>query len=536
MATAAALAVTEPASTGIGGDMFCLFYDAKQKRTRALNGSGRSASKASLQDVREALGLKDGQKGVIPRTSGLAVSTPGAAAGWVDTVEKFGSGKLSLQQILQPAIDLAEEGFAVHQISAKLWVNHEDKLRKASINGAEMLKPDDLSPQGLRAPYPGEVFKNANMAKTFRLLAEKGKAGFYEGPVADAIVQVVKEQGGVLSLDDLRHHAQTGSQEVDPIAMRFHGQGLTEAIDLWEHPPNGQGLVALIALGVLGEMEKAGQIRAFEQKDHNSVEYLHALIEALRIGFTEASWHVSDTEHYDIPVKDLLSEEYLKKRASEFSAAKAIDYLRTTSPAWSSSDTVYFAVTDPEGNAASFINSVYHSFGSAIIPKGTGFCLQDRAANFALGPKQHPNVYAPRKRPYHTIIPAMITNADGTLNTCYGVMGGFMQPQGHIQVFMNMFVFGMNPQEALDAPRICLDTIGTSAESKVGEHHVDVEPGIATEILDGLRQLGHSIRTKDGYPRNKFGRGQVIRRSVDNGQLVWSAGSDLRGDGHASPL
>lgn len=267
------------------------------------------------------------------------------------------------------------------------------------------------------------------------------------------------------------------------------------------------------------------------------VRYLHAVIEALRLGFSDGRYYISDPEVVKIPVDELLSPSYLAERCSDFSPAKAIDTITHSIPLAFASDTVYFSVADPEGNACSFIISNYAGFGTGIIPAGCGFTLQNRGANFTLQPPDHPNIYAPGKRPYHTIIPAMITNqSDGSLNTCYGVMGGFMQPQGHLQVLMNLLVFGMSPQEALDAPRICIETCGNDSVSLAGVDEVYIEEGIPPEVVDGLKALGHRTFVLEGHDRGHFGRGQVIRRSEEDGIRVWSAGSDLRGDGMAAPL
>lgn len=366
-------------------------------------------------------------------------------------------------------------------------------------------------------------------------MAKHGKKGFYEGEVAEQIIKVVTDLGGRLTLDDLKHHAEIGTEEVDAISLKVNGLGLKQPIMLWEHPPNGQGLVALIALGILQEWEKAGKIKTFTKEDQNSTEYLHAIIEALRLAFSDAVHYISDPNVVKVPIKELLSPAYLSDRGSVFSKNHAIESIRHGTPLAFSSDTVYFSVTDPEGNACSFIISNYAGFGTGIIPKGCGFTLQNRGANFTLQPADHPNVLAPRKRPYHTIIPAMITNVDGSLNTCFGVMGGFMQPQGHIQVIMNMFVFGMNPQEALDAPRVCIETIGTDSVSKAGDI-IYLEEGMPEATVEGLKKLGHNVTVLTGHQRQQFGRGQIIRRSEEEGQLIWSAGSDQRGDGHASPL
>ncbi|KAH0563366.1 hypothetical protein GP486_002056 [Trichoglossum hirsutum] len=565
VAVAAALNVTEPSSTGIGGDMFCLYYCAETKNIRALNGSGRSASNAILERTRRELGIPDGETGVIPTTSIHSVTVPGAAAGWVDTVEKFGNGKLSLQQILSPAIELAEAGFPVSELASFFWREGETLIRKASPNFHEILKPDPKSGHdGFRAPLPGELFRNPYLAETFKRLASLGKKGFYEGPTAESIIKVIQDLGGHLDLEDLKKHGELGSEDVDPISLRFNGQdiGITpsqhvdgeigeEGIEIWECPPNGQGIVALMALGILEELERTKKVRKFLEGDHNCAEcvgfpsfnrdtkklhrYLHAIIESLRIAFADACWFVTDPDVEDVPTKSMLTPSYLAERAKLFDPTKASTSLPHGSPAHQHCDTVYFAVTDRWGNGASFINSLYGGFGSAIIPKGTGFTLQNRGASFSLL-ADHPNVLRPNKRPYHTIIPAMLTNpADGSLHTVYGVMGGFMQPQGHVQVLLNMLVFKLNPQAALDAPRICIGA-GMPEQGKVLDKTIYIEEGISDEVVEALKGLGHEVQVLKGWKRGMFGRGQVIRVHNENGQVVYSAGSDPRGDGMAVPL
>ncbi|KAL8833319.1 MAG: hypothetical protein Q9170_004344 [Blastenia crenularia] len=552
VAVAAALNMTEPSSTGIGGDMFCLFYSAKEKKVRALNGSGRSSKNSTLAQMRHDLGLKPGEFGDIPVRSVHAVTTPGAAAGWVDTVEKFGSGKLSLEQILTPAIELGEEGFPVSELASVFWRESEEMIRKASPNYGEMLKSDKNAPDGKRAPLPGEMMKNSTLANTFRLLAKHGKQGFYSGPVAEALVKVVQDLGSHFAKDDLTYHAQQGSEEVDAIKLRFNGQHIgkvfnhpvdgqpgrsadEEGVDIWEHPPNGQGIVALMALGILEELERTGKIPTFKESDHNSAEYLHAVIESLRIAFADANWFVTDPNVEKVPTQGMLSRSYLASRAKLFDPQKASDIIDHGSPAHNHSDTVYFAVTDKDGNAASFINSNYAGFGTGIIPKGCGFTLQNRGSNFSLV-ENHPNALAPRKRPYHTIIPALVTNArDGSLHTVYGVMGGFMQPQGHVQVLLNMLTFKYNPQAALDAPRICIGA-GTPDQGKVLDRTVYLEEGIGADVERRLRELGHEVQVLRSWERGLFGRGQVIRCHVEEGRNIYSAGSDPRGDGAAVPV
>jgi gamma-glutamyltranspeptidase/glutathione hydrolase len=266
--------VTEPSMTGIGGDCFCLFYNAHAKKVHALNGSGRAPANTSLEGLKKDLGIS-GREGSIPVGSVHAVTVPGAAAGWVDAAEKFGSGNLSLEQILTPAIEYAEKGFPVSEFSAYLWKQGEILIKSASPNGAEMLKKDSSTQDGCRAPGPGEIMKNPTLANTFRLLAKHGKKGFYEGSVAEALVKVVSDLGGHMTLDDLKNHARIGSEEPDAICLNYKGQGVNVergGVNVWEHPPNGQGIVALIALGILEQLEKAGKIKKWSAKDHNSIE------------------------------------------------------------------------------------------------------------------------------------------------------------------------------------------------------------------------------------------------------------------------
>ncbi|KAH8820920.1 putative gamma-glutamyltransferase ywrD [Xylogone sp. PMI_703] len=548
VAVAAGLNLTEPCSTGIGGDMFCLFYNAKTKKVEAMNGSGRAGMKYTLENVRSKLGLKDGEEARIPLKHPLTVTVPGAAAGWVDTVERFGSKKLTMEQILAPAIEMAEKGYPVSDIASHGWRSGAQGLMDASPNYAEMLKKDDAAPGGYRGPMPGELFKSPNLALTFKTLAKEGKKGFYTGRIAEEIVKVVQEQGGMLELEDLKRHMELGTEPVEPISYVFRGQGYGKSkgkftdsaegdhgIEVWEHPPNGQGIVALMTLGILEALEEAGKIPTFKETDHNSVEYLHAVIESLRIAFADASWWVADPNCYKIPMKELVSKKYLAERAKLFDPTKASkEVFDVGSPAHNHSDTVYFSVSDKYGNAISFINSNFMGFGSAIIPKGCGFTLQNRGGNFSLE-KDHPNAIAPGKRPYHTIIPALTTNVhDGSLHSVYGVMGGFMQPQGHVQVLLNMLTFKYNPQAALDAPRICIgaDEIPGSHQERV----VYLEEGISEEVCEKLKAMGHEAVIVKGYMENMvFGRGQIIRSHEEGGQIVYSAGSDPRGDGAAYP-
>lgn len=369
--------------------------------------------------------------------------------------------------------------------------------------------------------------------------------------MADALIQAVQARGGRLAMEDLRLHADCGSEEVDAISIKLNGQDVgkvkqgavggqtiesdeSQVIEVWEHPPNGQGVVALMALGILAELERTGKIRTFVGRDHNCAEYLHALIESLRIAFADARWWVTDPNVEQVPTQGLLSPSYLAERAKLFNPNKASNVSHHGSPAHNHCDTVYFAVTDKLGNGISFINSLYGSFGTCIVPQGCGFPLHNRGANFELQ-EGHPNAIAPQKRPYHTIIPALVTNSsDQSLHTIYGVMGGFMQPQGHVQVLLNMLTFKHNPQAALDAPRFCIGA-GTPEGGKVLDQTVHLEEGIDEKVAEQLKGMGHQVQMIKGYERDIFGRGQVIRHHMENGRRVFSGGSDPRGDGAAFP-
>ena len=414
-----------------------------------------------------------------------------------------------------------------------------------------MLKTDPSAKDGKRAPMPGELMYNPTLANTFRVLAKEGKKGFYEGHIAEALAEVVQDLGGHITVEDMENHGKLGTEPTEPISLKFSGQKIgavqskgldgqpsqsasEHGVEVWEHPPNGQGMVALMALGILEELENTNCIRTFTEKDHNCAEYLHAVIEALRIAFTDAAWFVTDPSVVKVPTAEMISHPYLAERAKIFNPKKASTKLVHGSPAHNQSDTVYFATTDKYGNGCSFINSNFGGFGTCIIPKGCGFTLQNRGAGFSLQ-EGHPNVFAPSKRPYHTIIPAMLTNPDdGSLHTVYGVMGGFMQPQGHVQVLLNMLAFKYNPQAALDAPRICIGA-GMPDAGDVFDT-VYLEEGIGEDVAEELRKMGHDVEIVTGYKRGLFGRGQVIRCHFEEGRHIYSAGSDPRGDGGAFPV
>ncbi|KAJ1308438.1 hypothetical protein OPQ81_004143 [Rhizoctonia solani] len=517
VAVSAALNVTEPTSCGIGGDAFCLFYDASKKTIRALNGSGRSPKALNIDVAR-----KNGATGRQLTERDLnSVTVPGAAAAWVDTVAKLGSGKVSFEEVMTPAIRLAEEGVPISELTAISWKRSEDLIKSASQSADSMLING-------RAPLAGEVMRLPDLARTFRTLVSEGKNGFYTGRIAEAIVELIRSKGGVMELSDLADHE---TDFVEPIKYTYAGE-----VTLWECPPNGQGITALMALGILEAAQEIGKIKPLLEIEHNSVEYLHALIEALRLAFADTQYYVSDPKVNKVPVEEMLSKEYLRKRAENFNPNASIPDVHHGNPT-ASTDTVYFSVTDQWGNGCSFIQSNYAGFGTGAIPKGCGFTLQNRGSGFVLE-EGHPNQLAGGKRPYHTIIPALATRGD-ELFLVYGVMGGFMQPQGHIQVLLNI-LRGFTPQAALDAPRFCISAGSPDASvdnaRKAGDINSEVyfEAGIPDETVQKLREMGHDARQVTGFARAMMGRGQVIQK-LPGKELIWAAGSDQRGDGHAAP-
>ncbi|NDJ52119.1 MAG: gamma-glutamyltransferase family protein [Chloroflexi bacterium] len=492
VATAAALNVTEPCSTGLGGDCFMLFYDAATRSVSALNGSGRAPQSLNFDAL-----AADGFVKELPPFHAHTVTVPGACAGWVDTVERFGS--LPLSDILAPAIRLAQEGFPVAPLTAYFWGRGAERQLGNSAGGQELLING-------RAPGAGEVFSNPTLGKVLQSIAETGKEDFYRGWIAEAIVSTVQDHGGLMSLDDLAHHTSTWEE---PISTIYDG------VRLYECPPNGQGLTALLALNILSQFDLP--------ENPLSVERLHLVIEALRLAFADTRWFVADPVHNPAPLDELLSAAYAAERAKLINREQAtIDQI--TGVPVAGSDTVYLTVVDGEGNACSFINSNYMGFGTGIVPSGTGFSLQNRGHGFSLNPN-HPNALTPGKRPYHTIIPAMATReSDGSLFASFGVMGGFMQPQGHLQVLLSLVADGLSPQDALDQPRVCIE------DGRAGGRTA-LEEGIPVAVMAQLAAMGHPVRPASGQSRAIFGRGQIILRDPVSGVLA--GGSDPRADGLA---
>ena len=481
----AMLHVTEPTSTGLGGDMFALHFEASTGRVTALNGSGRAPLGRALADV-----ARD-ERGQIPQLHGDAVTVPGVCAGWFDLIARHGT--MPLSELLVPAIETAESGFEVGPITAAAWERNLGQLRSR-----------ELTLDG-RAPRAGEVFRNPELARVLERIAVNGRSAFYEGPVAEAIAAAARRYGSALTADDLARHESTW--EGRPIAVAYRG------VRVWECPPNGQGLAALLALAILEELP----VHPF-----GSVERAHLQVEALRIAFADARWYVADPAVSPAPLQSLLSRSYASERRRLIDPIRAAARVDHGVPA-GIPGTVYFCAVDAAGNACSYVSSTYMGFGTGIVPEGLGFSLQNRGRGFSLD-AGHANVFAPGKRPYHTIISGMLTRDDGSLLGPFGVMGGVMQPQGHVQVVTALVDDAADPQEALDRSRFFI-------EPEIDGGRVYLESGTSAAVADGLRARGHDIIVNPStHGRTMFGRGQIVVRQPD-GSLA--AGSDQRADGCA---
>ena len=487
IAMAAMLNVTEPMMTGVGGDMFALVYWAKTKELKGLNASGRAPRALSI-DYFAKNNVKQ-----MPEFGMGAITVPGAFDGWVTLRDKYGTMKLA--DLMDPAISYAENGFPVMEKTAEDWEAEVDRLKLNPAATSNYLVNG-------RAPRAGEIFRQPNLARTLRQLAEGGRDAFYKGPIAKAIADYMKANGGFITLEDL---AATKSEWVEPISTNYRGY------DVFEIPPNGQGITALIALNIL---------EGFDLKAMRSepVKYEHTLIEATKLAFADRNRYIADPAFAKIPVAELLSKDYAAKRRALIDPKKAMD-----SPSAGiinvGSDTTYFTVVDKDGNAVSFINSLFDAFGSGIVAGNTGIVFQNRGSAFSLDPK-HPNALAPGKRPFHTIIPAMVLK-DGQLCMSFGVMGGAIQPQGHVQVLVNLIDLGMNLQEAIDAPRYRI-TNGLN---------VLLEDELGNSVIEGLLNMGHKRAKPPGALRSSMGGGQAIM--VDPVSKTLMGASDPRKDGMA---
>ncbi len=508
VATAAMLNVVEPVSTGIGGDCFALYWDARTKTVTALNGSGRAPARACIDELR-ALGYTH-----MPTYTGHTVSVPGTAAGWSDLMERH--GRMTLADVLQPAIWTAEHGYPVTEWIAAAWATQALKLLRAPgwQNGDHDHGPEQPSGHELlingRAPYPGEMMRIPTLAQTLRGIAAQGKDYVYRGEFARKLCEHVQRYGGWITPADMAAHTSTWD---DPITADYRG------VRLYECPPNGQGLAAILAVNLASGFDLAKMSQA---------DRAHTMIECMRLAFADARQWVCDPRAVDIPLAELLSAAYTRRRRSKIDPARAAQEVACGLPP-SGKDTVYLSVIDGEGNACSFINSLYMGTGTGLVVPGTGVSLHNRASLFSLDPA-HPNALAPNKRPYQTIIPAMLTRGC-ELYASFGVMGGYMQPQGHFQVLVNLLDLGLSPQQALDAPRWQLANPGLDVGADQPGGLVLVEEAWDLDILAELARRGHYLTPVEGLERGGFGGGQIILRDPDTGVLT--AGSDPRKDGCA---
>lgn len=484
IAMAAMLNITEPMMTGVGGDAFMLTYWAKTKELKGLNASGRAPRALSL-DYFKKKGIK-----TMPADGMEPITVPGAFDGWVTLLEKYGSMKLA--DLLAPAIEYAENGFPVMEKTAADWESEVAKLKKTPAAAANYLVDG-------RAPRAGEIFRQKNLARTLRVLARGGRDAFYKGEIARAIVDYCQKNGGFLTMEDFAAHR---SEWVEPISTSYRGYSV------YECPPNGQGLTALLTLNILEGFDLAAMNT---QPDL----YYHTLIEATKLAFADRNKYIADPAFAKVPVSQLLSKEYAASRRALIAPDKVIE---TPVPGQivNDSDTTYFTVVDKDHNAVSFINSLYEIFGSGIVAGNTGILLHDRGAGFSLDPA-HANRIEPGKRPFHTIIPAMVFKG-GKFFCSFGVMGGGVQPQGHVQVLTNFIDLGMNLQQAIEAPRFRY-LAGT---------RVLMEDEMTDSVIKRLVERGHQRATERGLT---MGGGQAIMLDPASGTLMGA--SDPRKDGMA---
>jgi gamma-glutamyltranspeptidase / glutathione hydrolase len=499
IAANATIGLMEPTGSGVGGDLFAIVWDAKTKQLYGLNGSGRSPRSLTLAKLREEL-RKLGTQHIPPRGP-LPVSVPGTVDGWFELHGRF--GKLPMKELLQPAIDYARNGFPVTEVIAEGWARNASLL-KDYPNFAATYMPDG------RAPAKGEIFRNPLLANTLTAIAQGGRDAFYKGDIAQRIEKYFRANGGYLTAADLAAHH---SEWVEPVSTNYRGY------DVWELPPNTQGVAALQMLNILEgyDLKKMG---------FGSADYLHVFVEAKKLAFEDLARYYADPEYAKIPLRGLLSKDYAAKRRALIRLDQAAKEYPTDPKALEQGDTIYMTVADRDGNMVSLIQSNYRGMGSGMTPDGCGFILQDRGELFSLE-DGHPNVYAPGKRPFHTIIPAFITR-DGKPWMSFGLMGGAMQPQGHVQIVVNLIDFGMNLQEAGDAPRARHDgSSEPTGEVMKDGGEVVLEQGAKPEVVKALQARGHQVTvTNDG----DFGGYQAIMRNAEG---VYFGASESRKDGAA---
>jgi gamma-glutamyltranspeptidase/glutathione hydrolase len=496
IAANAVLGVVEPTGSGIGGDLFAIVWDARTQRLHGLNASGRSPHGLTLEHLR-SLGLRS-----IPSYGPLPVTVPGCLDGWMELHGRF--GRLPLAVILEPAIHYARDGFPVTELIAYYW-GRGGRVLGDQPNFAKTFLPDG------RAPRKGDVFHNRDLARTYEAIAKEGGEAFYRGHLMRTTVTFCERVGCFLRARDFEEHASTW---VEPVSTTYRGY------EVWELPPNGQGIAVLQMLNILEPYD----LRAM---GHNSAAYLHHLIEAKKIAYEDRARFYADPEVARVPTATLISKPYAAVRRELFNPSRAGRRIEPGDPALAHGDTVYLTVADKDRNMVSLIQSNYRGFGSGLVPDGLGFCLQDRGELFHLD-ENHPNVYAPHKRPFHTIIPGFVTR-EGKPVLSFGVMGGDMQPQGHVQVLCNWIDFGMGLQEAGDAPRFHhLGSSEPTGGTMTDGGYVALESGVSMEARRGLVQMGHDVRFESGG----FGGYQAILH--DAARDVYIAASESRSDGQAA--
>jgi gamma-glutamyltranspeptidase/glutathione hydrolase len=509
IAANAALGLMEPTGNGIGGDLFAIVWDPKTKKLHGYNGSGRSPKALTLDEFKRR-GISD-----IPAHGPLPVSVPGTVDGWFALHGRF--GKHTMAQNLAPTIRYARDGHPVHEVIAYYWGRSVPVLSKWP-GFAEQFTVDGGTPEKRRGPRRGETWRNPNLANTLEKIAQGGRDAFYKGEIARTIDAYFKANDGFLRYEDLAAHR---GEWVEPVSTNYRGY------DVWELPPNGQGISALQILNLLEPYD-------LKTYGFGSPEHVHLFVEAKKIAFADRAASYADPAFYDAPVERLISKAYAKERSKLLSMERAA---RSVEPGiiteLNEGDTIYMTTADADGMMVSLIQSNYRGMGSGMAPPGLGFIFQDRGEMFVLkgcdAKPAHPNCYAPGKRPFQTIIPAFVTK-DGKPWLSYGVMGGAMQPQGHVQILLNMIDFGMNLQEAGDAPRIQHDgstepTGQNSAMTDGGE--VDLETGFPVETIRALMRKGHSVRFADG----PYGGYQAIMVNPEGGYV---GASESRKDGQAA--
>ncbi len=495
IAVNAALGLVEPMSCGIGGDLFAIVWDANEERLVGLNGSGRSPHSLTREVFAEK-GLDH-----VPLRGPLSWSVPGCVDGWYALHDRF--GRLPMADLLSPTIRYAEDGFPVSPVIASMWYQATDLLAEDQGAAATYLP-------GGRTPAAGALFRNPDLAHVLQVICEKGKDAFYRGEIAEEIVSTSRMLGGFFSLEDFADHTSTW---VEPVSVPYRG------VDVWELPPNTQGIAVLEMLRILEGFDLAGL-------GHNSVEALHLMIEAKKLAYEDRARFYADPDFYTVPLDVLLSAEYAAKQRQRIDVERAALEFPPEDPRLRGGDTVYLTVIDGDRNAVSFIQSLYHGFGSGIVPPGLGFALQNRGALFSLDPK-HANTLEPHKRPFNTIIPGFVTQ-DGRPVFSFGVMGGDQQPQGQVQVLVNLLDFGMDAQQAGDALRFSHDGSSTPTGDRMGDGGiVYLEPGIPEPIAEGLRQKGHRVEYREG------GYGGYQGIWIDPQTNMLHGGSEPRKDGCA---